>query len=162
LKPKSRFSLAAGLREFRSDDSVFHQVSDTGETLVKPDGTAIVLDPDTIAWSMDITTRETTRVVSSLAYVNILTKGPVRPFIGGGVAIGFAETEYRRSNPYVHPLFEEQGYTLNLSANITTSRVFFPVAKAGVHAFAGKHFLVGGAGGYQNGPFGEFRIGFAF
>ena len=110
----------------------------------------------------DLPSKVDLHIVTGNVYLNLITKGKVQPCIGGGYGIAFGTRE-NSTKRFVHPLLAElQGFAFEgptTYSSDATMRVI--TAKFGINVYF-KNFVIGGAGGYQNGPLGQFRIGVAF
>ena len=167
FKPTSRFSFGVAYQRLKFDPSpTFHQVViEDSFGYIDDQGKVVKITmPGTEFASYDLNSTGDLNVVSGIVYLNLITRGSVQPFIGGGYGIGFGNREFRNDNIFVHPLLAElQGFEFQLgpAINSVDTTVGVATAKFGVNAYF-KNFVIGGAGGYQNGPFGQFRIGVAF
>lgn len=101
-------------------------------------------------------------VVGTL-YINILSHGKIRPFVGFGG--GYAPFKARRSitNYQTNPLLATPGFTL--PSNIVTTGTFSRAMVNGVAGFnfyPAKHLVLSLGGGYINGPAIKLGAGLTF
>jgi len=164
IKPTSRLSVSVAFQRMQFDSSSLHaDIVEDSFFYVDGQGNVVIVDmPGTVFASYDLTTSvKDFNVVTGNVYINLTTKGNVRPFIGGGYGIGFGD-RVQRYETFVHPLLAElKGFEFQLPNSSINTKVGVATAKFGVNAYF-KNFVIGGAGGYQNGPFGQMRIGVAF
>ena len=164
IKPTSRFSVGIAFQRMQFDPSAFHlDVVEDSFFYVDGGGNVVIVDmPGTVFASYDLTTSvEDFNVVTGNVYINLITEGSVQPFIGGGYGIGFGD-RVQRYETFVHPLIAElKGFEFQLPNTSIDTKIGVATAKFGVNVYI-KNFVIGGAGGYLNGPFGQVRIGVAF
>lgn len=166
IKPTSRFSFGVAYQRLKFDPSpTFHQVviEDSFGYLDAEGKLARITMPGTEFASYDLNSTGDLNIVTGIVYLNLTTGRNVQPFIGGGYGIGFGNREFRNDNIFVHPLLAElQGFAFQLPASHSVdTKISVITAKFGVNAYF-KNFVIGGVGGYQNGPLGQVRIGVAF
>lgn len=105
-------------------------------------------------------------LVSSTAYLNILMKGNIRPFVafGGGMVL-IKQTVSTTS--FVHPNIEEvigHEFKFEKPENSSSENRTKPTIKglAGVNIFPVAHTVASFSGGYHNGAVLNFSFGFVF
>ncbi|MDP3954076.1 MAG: hypothetical protein Q8Q06_01500 [bacterium] len=99
-------------------------------------------------------------VMFATIYINLITRGKVRPFVGGGPGVGMfrTSTHIRNVMDVVPPFFEKAG---DQKISKKETRI---MAKgiAGLNFYPAKHFVLSVSGGYINGPAVSLGIGTTF
>ncbi len=104
----------------------------------------------------DVTRKANGNVIAGTLYVNLLTRGPARPFIGVGSGIALLKGSYTIAN------IVDMGQ--NRLGETQTADLLKPVVKgvAGLNIYPTKHLVLSLGGGYINGPAANFGVGVTF
>jgi len=98
----------------------------------------------------------TVDVISATAYINILTRKVVQPFIGIGGGVGIGKGDGTSTFTDVLNDVVEQSPISEKTYDLVLRGV------AGASVFPHEHVILTGGGGYQNGGVGFFQVGFVF
>jgi len=114
------------------------------------------IDPDGVECRYDEIRRADGEVVTGTLYVNLLTRGPARPFVGVGSGIALL----KGSGAIANIVYRGKSYP----DSIQTADLLKAVVKgvAGLNIYPAKHLLFSIAGGYINGPALTLGAGFTF
>ena len=107
-------------------------------------------------------TAKMTAAVIGNVYINMVTRGRVRPFIVGGFGIGFAE-RVRSITYYYEPVFRQRtGFKFNdLNQNAKTNAYIAKIG-TGVSLHPAGPLVVRMEAGYRNGMYGSVGVGITF
>jgi len=96
--------------------------------------------------------------VTGTLYINLVKKGPVRPFLGGGGGVAMVK-DYHTYNEdtYRQRVFYPAGTKAEFSTVVLTIR-----GLGGVNIYPAKHVILSLGGGYINGPALNVGVGFTF
>ena len=170
INPDGRFSVGTGFTQikFEPETSTFVGVADRFQYIDSSGRTATIEMPGTIFFSNTVQTDPAEmNVFIGLAYVNLLTTGKVRPFVGLGGGIGFAKRN-STVQTFVHPLYAElvegpdNRTDTSPSHHPAEKNLGIFAGKVGVNIYPKRHLLIRASGGYLNGGYGEVGVGVVF
>ena len=96
--------------------------------------------------------------VTGALYINLVKKGPVRPFLGGGGGVAMVKNDHTENeDAYWNRVFYPAGTKYESSAVVPTIR-----GLGGVNIYPAKHVILSLGGGYINGPALNVGVGVTF
>lgn len=128
-----------------------------------PVNNSIVVDrnDEKLLVSWDESAEANGSVFFTTLYVNLLTRGKVRPFIGGGPGFAMLDVSSHMTNivDVNPPFFVDGGGDKTFSESQTK---ILAKGVAGVNIYPAKHLVLSVGGGYINGPAISFGAGVTF
>jgi len=101
-------------------------------------------------------------VIVGTVYINLITKGKVRPFVGVGGGVNFIESESRLTGIWLNPVVPGGGGNQPDQISSWKYNQYLAKGVAGVNIYPVKHLLVSVSGGYVGGPALNFGVGVTF
>jgi len=164
INPQSRLSVGIAYARLNFRDEQLHNAALDKFGYVNHDGSSGTVEMPGVEFAgYDLTQEaELNGIVSSL-YLNILTRGVIRPFVGGGAGVGLGEITNNRDY-FAHPVFLQYYPDAPTGTDVSKGRQATLLVKGvgGINIFLGNNFLMRVAGGYLNGGHAEIGVGVAF